>query len=601
MRLLLEYGACLKSVSGHEAMTPLHFAAMEGTPASVGLLIEKGLNKESKCRRGCTPLHLAAESGNTDTARALLGFGADISSRSNNGGTVLSWSSCNDHVETMKLWLSNGAQIDARDRNGLTSLFVASHFGCINALKLLLERGADTKITSIKPDGFSVIIAGAVSNHPEVIQVLTDHGCDISLRNGAGETALDLAFNHRNKEAVQVLLELTSPGSFHPKDSVALQMAMAKSHDEMAAFVSVATLMYPYVGFKFETPGEFAWMEWVLNEGGKLVKPWAMRKLLHIALDEANILMLKALQSHGCDFNSRLESGLSPLALCVRTRQRHMTEILLNGGANPNQRSSKDHFRTVFDDAIVGMKDEYDTEYVHLLLDTGCCRLNKGTNPASTAFAYVLSKIDKWSPGSAMSLAKRMLTSRALRNTTSIDEDRDSLNCTMLHAAVLGESEEMVHHLLDAGRAPLHLATEYNLPESTLTLLKSHDVSTEDIDEDTWTPLCCCNTPEVALILLDHGANVNYGDKDNWTPLHQAVHKREVDLVELLLSAGADVNVRTTDDGLTVEERMRHLDDVRDRPIFGPIIRKIAIQRQRPVRDYEDDDIEIVDRAEEIS
>jgi hypothetical protein len=154
---------------------------------------------------------------------------------------------------------------------------------------LLLEEGADTSITSIKPDGYSVIMAAAVSNYPEAIQVLSDNGCDISLQNGDGKTALDLAFVHRKKETVQILLAIMSPGSFHPKDSVALQMALAKNHTEMAAFVSAATLMYPYVGFKFETPGEFAWMEWVLNEGGNLVKPWAMRKLLHVALDEANV------------------------------------------------------------------------------------------------------------------------------------------------------------------------------------------------------------------------------------------------------------------------------------------------------------------------
>jgi ankyrin repeat protein len=120
MRLLLQCGACLKSVSGLEAMTPLHFAAMDGTPESIKFLIEKGSNIESKCRRGCTPLLLAAETGNTRTARSLLGLGANIDARSNNGGTVLSWSSCNDHTETMKLWLRSGVDIDARDRNGLS-------------------------------------------------------------------------------------------------------------------------------------------------------------------------------------------------------------------------------------------------------------------------------------------------------------------------------------------------------------------------------------------------------------------------------------------------------------------------------------------------
>lgn len=79
-------------------------------------------------------------------------------------------------------------------------------------------------------------------------------------------------------------------------------------------------------------------------------------------------------------------------------------------------------------------------------------------------------------------------------------------------------------------------------------------MSTEDIDDETWTPLCCCGD-NLAEILIDFGANVNYANKDNWTPLHRAVSSMDNYMVEILLKAGADVDVRTTDDGLNVMER----------------------------------------------
>ena len=180
-----------------------------------------------------------------------------------------------------------------------------------------------------------------------------------------------------------------------------------------------------------------------------------------------------------------------------------------------------------------------------------------------------------------------------------------------LHAALINEHEDIVELLLKRGadvtarasnnRTSLHLAAEYDLPRAALALLKDHGVSTEDTDDETWTPLCCCYTAEIAHILLDHGANLDYADKDEWTPLHQAVYKEEYGLVELLLSAGADSTVRTTDDGLTVEERMRHLDCINGRAVLIPILRKARRLSLRKTQSDEDDDIEIIDRKEELS
>ena len=49
--------------------------------------------------------------------------------------------------------------------------------------------------------------------------------------------------------------------------------------------------------------------------------------------------------------------------------------------------------------------------------------------------------------------------------------------------------------------------------------------------------------PEVAIALLDAGANVNATDDAGWTPLHRAAGNNENPEVAIaLLDAGADVN-----------------------------------------------------------
>ena len=312
--------------------------------------------------------------------------------------------------------------------------------------------------------------------------------------------------------------------------------------------------------------------------------------------------MLKALQAHDCDFNARLESGLTPLALVVRSRQRHMTEILLNGGADPNQQSSKDHFRTAFDDAIVSMKDGDDTEFVHLLLDTGRCRINKGTNPTSTAFSYVLGKIDEWKPGTALDLAQRMLGSRPFRSVKELDNDRDEVGCTLLHAATIRESEEMIRCILDSG-ADIEATDDYGVTPFLLacqhapTMLpvlaelgsNVHAVYTADASavvaaaahgniesleflsgigldlnaptENGYLPLGCALTwaqEDAALWLMKKGANVQWKTKvEEQTPLHFAARHKLEKALGVLLKKALDVNAKNSDGWTPLHEVSR--------------------------------------------
>ena len=141
-----------------------------------------------------------------------------------------------------------------------------------------------------------------------------------------------------------------------------------------------------------------------------------------------------------------------------------------------------------------------------------------------------------------------------------------------LHVALINEQQDAAVCLINRGaditarasryRAPLHICSEYDLPFAARILLE-HGVSTEDIDDETWTPLCCCAGANLADVLIANGANVNYKDKDGWSPLHQAIHKRDYELAEVLLMSGADagaeIRVRTTDDGLSVMERAMDL------------------------------------------
>jgi ankyrin repeat protein len=154
-----------------------------------------------------------------------------------------------------------------------------------------------------------------------------------------------------------------------------------------------------------------------------------------------------------------------------------------------------------------------------------------------------------------------------------------------LHVALINEKQDSALCLINRGadikarasgnRTPLHICSEYDLPFVARILL-DRGVSTEDIDDETWTPLCCCASANFADVLIDNGANVNYKDKDEWSPLHQAIYRRDYEFAEVLRMNGADAEVRTTDDGLSVMERAMDLPNRQDAAMFVRLLTRTA-------------------------
>lgn len=774
--LLVEHGACLKSVSSKDQKNALHWAASEGLPEAVEYFLDKGLDIEGKSKRGCTPLIFAADCGFSKVAELLLERGANLDSRSENGGNALIWSACHNHVDTAKVFLDKGVDINAVDNFGHSALFLAAHFGHLEMVNFLLEQGADANILSNDPKGMTVMQAATCEAHPMVVQRLIDHGCDPEIKTARGDTALDMALMDRREEVIPVLLEALG-GKDYPKASVALQFATADSHSMVKALVAVTSLCYSRIK-GCDITGEYEWISWAIEEGGSLIKMPALRKLLHYALEEKNLEMLKEVIGQGCDINTQLESTSTPLCFAVKHRNLPMMQLLLDAGADIDAFHGEGY--NAVDEAIYNMNDAKDTEVVDLLLKYGAC-INRGKDPGHTAFSVVLLRGPEWND-----LAVRMLDS-----VRDVDGDRDSMGSTLLHVATLRNHEDFIDRLLSKGAdieskdkyditpfllacqhshkmlpvllerganinavyraearalhaaaaqgntkalefliehglnieelteksytplacaltwgqdeaalllmekganvnlqtkkgaTPLHFACKNNLVRSTFALLergskvnvrdndgwtplheacatgcpsivrklvecgadielelpnkdrplhvalineeeriaralvesgasinsKASDgrsslhlasvynlprlaelliemgASTEEIDENSWTPLCCFGGPAVAKVLIDHGANVNYADRDLWTPLHQAVESNQLEEARMLLIAGADMSIRTTDDGLTVRERAEDKQNKDVRENFLKLLDEFEVSRWRESED----------------
>ena len=113
-------------------------------------------------------------------------------------------------------------------------------------------------------------------------------------------------------------------------------------------------------------------------------------------------------------------------------------------------------------------------------------------------------------------------------------------------------------------RKPLHFAVMGGHTSVVKLLIeKGADVNAEDCYSDV--PLVYARTREIGEILLDNGANPNARDMSSFTTLHYAAGtgyfpNGSVDMVDLLISKGADVNLINGWGGtaLSIAERKSH-------------------------------------------
>jgi ankyrin repeat protein len=113
------------------------------------------------------------------------------------------------------------------------------------------------------------------------------------------------------------------------------------------------------------------------------------------------------------------------------------------------------------------------------------------------------------------------------------------------------------------GRTPLSSAAWFGDLEVVQVLLDyKADANLNAPGASEWTPMHCLSEgfyssatlhnvpqslPDVARLLLEHGADVNARNRSSWTPLHVAAKNGRVEVAHVLLKHGADVNARRND------------------------------------------------------
>ncbi|ETN36266.1 uncharacterized protein HMPREF1541_08543 [Cyphellophora europaea CBS 101466] len=189
-----------KATSYYGEWTPIQFAIALGRESMVDLLLGNGANLSGNA----TLLHLAAGRGRCGVVYILLDRGIDIETRDSQGDTALFYAVRSRFKKALQALLDRGADVDARNTDGDTVLILAAFEGDLKYVRFLLDKGANTEVTN--NDGKTALLSAAGSGHKDCVRLLLEKGSSIGLPTVRGLSAHLAATEQNREQCVQALL-----------------------------------------------------------------------------------------------------------------------------------------------------------------------------------------------------------------------------------------------------------------------------------------------------------------------------------------------------------------------------------------------------------
>jgi ankyrin repeat protein len=194
--------------------TGLHVAARAGRLEAARVLIDAGIDLETRTEQGRAALHDAIECGEDAICELLIESGAEVdvcaaailgrverlhellerdpalANDRSTGLSPLGWAAYGNRVDSATLLLDRGARMDDGE------LLCAASVGHVEVGRLLLDRGADPNAIDRGAGGSALHAAVAMRYTHDgraFVRMLLDHGADPALRSARGETAAEIA------------------------------------------------------------------------------------------------------------------------------------------------------------------------------------------------------------------------------------------------------------------------------------------------------------------------------------------------------------------------------------------------------------------------
>lgn len=339
LQLLLNAGADLALLNN--GYPPLQAAAEEGQQVIVEILLQQGIDVNSKDHHERTALSYAAIEGKYEVAAYLIEKGAEIDSKDENERTPLMYAVIEGEEDVTQLLLEQGADPSLKDDDGYSVMDHAIESGNPQVMALILEKQQGGNSEMEQQYGINALIEAVDDGSQRIVEELIANGVNVNGKSRSGWTPLMEAADEANLPMVKLLLE--NGADVNAKSSIGWTALMEAIDEEDVAMVQY--LIQKGADVNATTRGKWQ------DDNSKfqrftVLKGWTP---LFEAIDQRNTDIAKILIANGANVNAeqvrifdefdyrtplRQINNWTPLLDAVQQEQLSMVELLIRKGAD---------------------------------------------------------------------------------------------------------------------------------------------------------------------------------------------------------------------------------------------------------------------------
>jgi uncharacterized protein len=486
-------------------------AAMRGDKVAVLSLLKNKADVNVTQGDGSTALYWAVSRDDMPMARALIAAGANANAAARIDSEPLLFAACrNGNPLMIALLLKAGANTNGANERGTTALMMAATSGNPDAVKTLLDHGADVNAKeSVR--GQTALMFAAAKNRGEVIRLLVAHHADMGVTTKVVKTVR----MHFSPEGVVNLDEGTdNPGAKKAAGRPAEPASEEKDQESAAEAKGNADRKGSVDGKATPAKGDGAAKP--RREVGTQVVG-GMTALLYAARDN-NMDAARTLVETGANVNQVEEAEkLSPLVIAIVNGHYELAKYLVDHGADPNVATVQ---------GVAALYAVMDVEWVPH---------NWFPEPVTAQEKVKYLDLMKDLIEHGANVNARLVKKPWFRTTSHDASWVDVPGATPFWRAAQACDLTAMQFLLDHGADP-NIATEAGVTPLMVASGLGWGWNFSVNSSAGWIG--------ATKFLLAHNANVNLVAKDGNTALHGAAYVGDNDLVKLLTSSGAKVDVK---------------------------------------------------------